>query len=135
MSFQPDNINQTTLQDLGDRFHVLHEQHYGFRADSVVEIVNVRVIGLGKVADMNPPRAQPGSAAPTAALTGERQVFFDGTSFATNIYERAQLTAGNEIDGPAIISQTDSTTLIHPDHAARVDEHLNILIQPQIRAA
>jgi len=135
LSFQPDNINQTTLQDLGDRFHVLHEQHYGFRADSVVEIVNVRVIGLGKVADMTPPRAQPGGADPAAALTEERQVFFDGTSFTTKIYERAQLTAGNEINGPAIISQTDSTTLIHPDHAARVDEHLNILIQPQIRAA
>ncbi len=134
LPFQPEKINQATLQDLDERFNALHEQHYGFKVNSVVEVVNLRVIGLGKVAEMNPSKARPGGADPTAALAGERQVFFNGASFATNIYERNGLTAGNEITGPAIISQTDSTTLIHPDHVATVDEHLNILIQPMIRA-
>jgi len=134
LPFQAEKITQATLQDLGERFNTLHEQHYGFKVNSVVEIVNLRVIGLGKVAEMNSPKAQPGGADPAAALAGERQVFFDGARFATNIYERNGLTAGNEITGPAIISQTDSTTMIHPDHVATVDEHLNILIQPRIPA-
>jgi N-methylhydantoinase A len=40
------------------------------------------------------------------------------------------LKAGNEIAGPALIIQTDSTTLIHPDHLARIDEYLNLVINP-----
>ena len=46
----------------------------------------------------------------------------------TPIYDRAALSAGTEIVGPAIIEQLDATTLVHPGDTARVDDALNILI-------
>ena len=41
------------------------------------------------------------------------------------------LHAGNRISGPAVITQTDSTTVIHPGHVGQVDSYLNILIAPE----
>ena len=66
----------------------------------------------------------------SAAMINERPVYFDKKSYTTTVYERNILKAGNEIAGPALISQTDSTTLIHPDHLARIDEYLNLVINP-----
>jgi N-methylhydantoinase A len=66
----------------------------------------------------------------SAAMINERSVYFDRKSYPTAVYERNILKAGNEIAGPALISQTDSTTLIHPDHLATIDEYLNLVIRP-----
>ncbi len=48
-------------------------------------------------------------------------MFFDGNFVTANIYERNLLAAGNRVAGPAVITQKDSTTLIHPGHAGEVD--------------
>ena len=37
------------------------------------------------------------------------------------MYERARLLAGNEVVGPAVIEQFDSTTLVEPGQRAVVD--------------
>lgn len=44
------------------------------------------------------------------------------------IYQRADLPAGFELTGPAIVEQADTTTLIYRDHSARVDEYGNLVI-------
>ena len=49
----------------------------------------------------------------------------------TDIFDRAKLLAGNRIAGPAVITQKDSTTVIHPGHVGEVDAYLNILIRPE----
>ena len=50
--------------------------------------------------------------------------------YSANIYDRAKLRAGNRIRGPAIITQMDATTVIHPNHTGEVDEYLSILVRP-----
>jgi N-methylhydantoinase A len=44
------------------------------------------------------------------------------------IYDRELLSPGHMIDGPAIIEQMDSTTVIHPKHRVQVDEYRNLII-------
>ncbi len=46
------------------------------------------------------------------------------------VYDRAELRAGDVIDGPAIVTEMDSTTLILPGHAATVDPCGSLLIRP-----
>ena len=46
------------------------------------------------------------------------------------LYDRSKLKAGNVINGPAIVLEMDSTTLILPAHEGQVDEYGNILITP-----
>ena len=47
------------------------------------------------------------------------------------IFERENLTAGATFDGPAIVEQFDSTTVIPPNTTAEVDQYMNILIRVQ----
>ena len=66
-----------------------------------------------------------------AAKTGERKVFF-GTehgTLTTQIFNRDRLEPGHRIVGPAIVEQLDTTTVIHPEQVATVDEYRNIIIR------
>ena len=66
---------------------------------------------------------------PPDALGATRQVFFRDGFVATAIYDRALLSPGDRVDGPAVIEQLDSTTLVWPDGSARVDEVGNLLLE------
>jgi len=76
------------------------------------------------------PKFEKGSQDPSGAVEKQHQVYFDGNFVMTNIYDRNKLTSGNRITGPAVITQKDSTSIIHPGHVGEVDEYLNILIYP-----
>lgn len=54
----------------------------------------------------------------------------DGRRADAWIYDREQLLDGNRIDGPAIVVEMDSTTLILEGHQAEVDAYGNLLIRP-----
>ena len=49
---------------------------------------------------------------------------------ATNepIYDRTELAAGNEISGPAIVVEDDSTVVVQPAYTATVDPYANLEI-------
>ena len=60
----------------------------------------------------------------------EHEVYFEGNWIPTKIYEREKLRPNNQIEGPAIVTEFDSTTVILSGHRAEVDRYLNILINP-----
>ena len=45
------------------------------------------------------------------------------------IYARDALRPGNRLTGPAIVEQMDTTTLVPPGMAARVDDYLNLILE------
>ncbi|KMZ12708.1 N-methylhydantoinase A [Candidatus Burkholderia humilis] len=49
-----------------------------------------------------------------------RTTFDDGATYDTPRYDRSLLLGGNALDGPAIVVQRDSTTLVPPGYRARV---------------
>ena len=61
-----------------------------------------------------------------------RQVHFDaaGGFVETPVYDRARLGAGHRFDGPAIVEEMDSTTLVLPGYGVEVDRYGNLLISP-----
>ena len=60
--------------------------------------------------------------------SGRRDVWWNDSIVSTPIHERDQLSVGMTLDGPAIVEQMDSTTLIAPGERARVDENENLII-------
>ncbi|MNN50231.1 hypothetical protein D3C81_1648050 [compost metagenome] len=48
------------------------------------------------------------------------------------LYDREKLGPGHAIDGPAIVNQMDSTTLVLPGQIARVDSYLNLIIEERV---
>ncbi|MBI2360529.1 MAG: hydantoinase/oxoprolinase family protein, partial [Deltaproteobacteria bacterium] len=110
-------------------FDELHERHYGSRAeDQRVELVNYRL--TTKVALPKPPIAESAEKGerPDAALKGSRRAYFDRW-LDCPVYDRGRLAHGNQVRGPAIIEEMDSTIVIHPRQAARVDRFGNIIIE------
>ena len=62
-----------------------------------------------------------------AARTGTRQVWFDGW-LDTPIYARHRLPLGAAFNGPAILEQLDTTTVIEPNNEVQVDEVGNLIV-------
>jgi N-methylhydantoinase A/oxoprolinase/acetone carboxylase beta subunit len=79
------------------------------------------------------PEIEHGGDSSEAALRHEGEAWFriggrlERT--ATRYYARAALKAGNRLEGPAIVMQYDSTTVIPPGIAAHVDRFGNIVIE------
>ena len=128
----PGGVDESWVEDLQTRFHAAHEAEYGHRFDAAIEIVNVRVVAIGRVDELRPPELERGDGDPSTARTLEREVVFDAGGRAerhpTPFYERERLRAGDRIEGPAIVEQYDSTTVIPPGLSAEIDEHGNIVI-------
>jgi len=66
------------------------------------------------------------------AQTDVRDIIFDGKTFQTPVYPRDTVPVGAEINGPAILEQMDSTSLIEPDSHATVDPLGNLIISVPI---
>ncbi len=116
---------------LGDRFHQLHEQFYRFKMEgSATEIVNLRAIGYGEVPKPRLPEAEGEDADASGAVVDEHEVYFQRRWLPTKIYDRSRLRPGNRIQGPAIVTEFDSTTVVLAGHTAHVDRYLNLLINP-----
>jgi N-methylhydantoinase A len=94
------------------------------------KIVNLRTVAIGRRPHFDLKALAPQQTGTAKdALTGRRQVWFDGAWHDTAIYARLDLPVGAEIAGPAILEQPDATTLVDPDLKARVDALGNIIME------
>ncbi len=121
------------LGEILDAFHAMHERLYGVRFHVPVELVALRVVATGATPSVDEavPDAKGGDIA--AALMETRPCYFDGAFVPTPNYDRARLAVGARVEGPAIIRQYDTTTVLLPRHYAEVDSHGNLLIWPVSR--
>jgi N-methylhydantoinase A len=123
------------LGDAGERFHTEHERAYNYRRDgSPVEVYRLSVRAVGVTPKPQLRRHDPTGGA--VAPRGSRAVHFDssGDALDTPLYLRSELPSGAKLDGPAIIDQLDSTTLVPPGWRAEVDEWLNIRMHREARS-
>jgi N-methylhydantoinase A/oxoprolinase/acetone carboxylase beta subunit len=126
-------IDETWAQKVRGDFHDIHEREYSRRfEESDIEIPNVRVRGIGLMPPLKVPEVEHGDESPDEALRHERDAWFRvGGSLEqvpTRFYDRTALRAGNRLEGPAIVNQYDSTTVIPPGLTAHVDRFGNIVI-------
>ena len=129
----PGPLDAAALDRIIERFHHQHESEYGhFFADSSLEIVTVRLVGIGPAQKIQAAPAS-GSGSLRAALVKTRPSVFrvqnELRSLDTAFYRRERLPVDEEISGPAVILQTDSTTVVPPDCRFRLDTHGNLLMR------
>jgi len=126
-------IDDAWVAKLRSDFDDIHEREYSRRfEESDVEIPNLRVRGIGLQPKLRAPEAPAGPESPAAALRHEGEAWFRAggalEKVATRFYDRAALQTGNVLEGPAIVNQYDSTTVIPPGLVARIDRLSNIVI-------
>ena len=66
-----------------------------------------------------------------AAIIGRQTIVLASGAVDAPIYDRAQLGAGAAIDGPAIVTQLDATTLLLPGQLGEVDRLGNLIVTEQ----
>ena len=119
-------------------FHATHRQRFGHAdAGAPMEIVGFGATAVGKVDTPILPELTPGEPNPPAgARTGNRDVFFesdtlgeDGAWFATKIFDRQKLLAGNVVEGPAVIEEISATTVLYPGDCAQVHANGALIVE------
>jgi N-methylhydantoinase A len=110
-------------------FHAVHERVYGYaRAQQPVEFVNFRAVHTYPLPRPTLTPAARATGTLAEARIGERRAYFDGF-VPTAIYERARLPLAARLAGPAIVEQSDTTTVIPPGVTALVDEAGNLRLR------
>ncbi len=112
-------------------FEAVYQRQYG----NVLEghppvLVNLRTAAIGRRRPLDLRGLMPSGGRDLAgALAERRPVAFGGRTAPCPVYERERLPARAAFDGPAIIEQTDTTTVIPPDARVEVDEWGNLVIR------
>lgn len=125
-------ITEAALADLRRSFDELHEQLYGHSAvNQPVEAVNYRARITVSVPKFTLEPEPLVGGLPASALAGTRQVCFSAARGyePCPIYDRRRLQPGQQVRGPAIVDQFDSTTVILPGQTATVDGYRNLIIR------
>jgi len=121
-------FGEQDLKRLMADFHEEHRRRYGYAiADEVVEFVDFTVTAVGPTVDPRIPTLVPRDGDPRK---GSRPVYFRNHGWLdTAVYDRELLNAGELIEGPAVVEERMSTTIIHPGQDLRVDEYGNCLLR------
>jgi N-methylhydantoinase A len=125
-------ITEQTLRELNLGFHEAHENAYGYSAkNETTEMVAYRVAAFGSV-----PKVQFNiltALNKSSAHDRSRPVYFESTRgyVDTPVIQRNTLTPKDRIEGPAIIEQMDSTTVIPPRFRGMINEFGNLIIDCQ----
>lgn len=110
-----------TKETMAADFHSAHKTLYGFsRLDQNIELVNIWVSVEVDLGTTELPPISTGNDSPQPATC--RPVIFRDEVLETPVFHRAGLGAGNKLQGPAIVEQLDSTTVIWPNQNATIDK-------------
>ncbi|WP_226575743.1 hydantoinase/oxoprolinase family protein [Acuticoccus sediminis] len=108
-------------------FHDRHTQLYDFHDDGAeVHIVNLRLVvaAAGPKPTLKSTAETPAEAVPRRTIPAH----FTEDAVATGLYVRDELAPGYTFAGPAILTQSDTTTCVPPGFTGRVDRFGNILL-------
>ena len=123
-------VTQHILEDVETTFHELHRRLYTYNLPhQTVELVNLRVTAFGSLPrPPSYPVAELDAAKPEPRAARRVRVFRSQGFVETPVYDRQQLFPGSMIEGPAVIEQRNTTTLLVPGYAALADSHGNLIL-------
>ena len=122
------------LPALREAFFEAYARSYGARSfEAGWDVVGVhwrlRATAVGSVLTMEDLERLDGNV--SRAVKGSRQVWFPETDGFTDcaVYDRYRLSAGDVVEGPAIVEERESTIVLPPDSTTRVDPHGNLVTE------
>jgi N-methylhydantoinase A len=124
-TFAKDGVSLIT-----EAFDKEHYQLFTFKLEDGHEILMIRAIVKAKQSKISSVSLSQEKHAIEDCVIHESKYYHDSQWHDIKIYDRAKLSAGLTIPGPAIVSEMDSTTVILPNHQALVDKVGNLIINP-----
>ncbi|MEM6744268.1 MAG: hydantoinase/oxoprolinase family protein, partial [Pseudomonadota bacterium] len=129
VDISPDDFAREGVAGVAKRFDAEHEKLFTFALDAEHELVGLRAVVQGGEKPFINREFSAGSGV-AAAVVHESRLYADGAWHETKIYDRSKLSPGDRVQGPAIVTEMDSTSLILPGHVGVIDKVGNILIWP-----
>ena len=129
IDFPAGEITEASLEPVWQAFHARHRAEYGHAFEaSAIEIVTVKVRGIGEVEKLGLPSVYTGAA--EARQIGAGSCVFRVNdvlaAYETPYFDRTSLPVGQVFHGPAILLQTDSTTVVPPGWTYHADRFGNV---------
>jgi N-methylhydantoinase A len=123
-------LSKEEVSLIGATFNQFHEREYGFRLDSPVELVNLRVSGVAVVSKPAPEPVKPPAPRAEESARTDRLVFWGNAGrVRTAVYRRDVLPVGAHIRGPAIIEEPTTTIVIPSSFDAAVHGTGNLILE------
>jgi N-methylhydantoinase A len=126
-------IDAAAIARAFDQFHAVHKAEYGHGfAQSPIEIVNIRLTGVAPTPTIRQVKMPAGGNLRDALIKTDGCFFRRGGRLErmnTAFYRRELLPVSQIIEGPAIILQTDTTTVVPPGSTIVADGSGNLIIQ------
>ncbi|OKY78953.1 MAG: N-methylhydantoinase A/acetone carboxylase, beta subunit [Candidatus Methanohalarchaeum thermophilum] len=115
------HINLENGEDIEERFHRSHKLKYGYKdTEAEIEVVRVHLEVIKKRDKKYEITNKPNN---TREIYKTKECVFPSGKFDTNIFKREELLLGEKEEGPAVILDKNSTTLIPPGWSFNLNEN------------
>ena len=127
-------LEERDLEEIKKRFNAVYYSIFGYNDESQpIEAVNWRLRAYCPPPPLKLKKYVHQEGDFREAIKGRRKVFFPETKgfIDCTVYDRYKLFYGAVIEGPAIVEERESTTVILPEDSGLVDEYCNLMIEIQ----
>ncbi len=128
VDFTEEELKAKGIALLTETFDAEHEKLFTFKLEDGHEILMIRAVARAKSQEIASKEIGDAGATLADCVIQATKFFYEGKWHEGALYDRAKLHAGLVVAGPAIVSEMDSTTVILPGYAAKVDAVGNLLI-------
>lgn len=112
--------------EIRERFARRHERRYGHTMDDPIQLVHYHLKATGEVD--TPPATRWESVGSPVPDHREAYCFAAGEFVDFRFFRRHRLPAGERVEGPAVIQEPTSTTVLQSDQEVGVDPHGNLVV-------
>ena len=120
----------SSIEEVKIRFNEAHSRRYGHSMSDPVQLVNIRVRGIGQESKpvLNTIVKRPSGISVPKLDNRFAYCFASGELVEFSVYDREVLMSGDKLSGPAIIEETTTTTVFYSDQKAEIDKYGQIII-------
>lgn len=133
VDFDEDQLRASGVKLITDAFDKEHEQLFTFKLDDGHEILMIRALVKAKAKPIKDKSLASTGLTLDDCVIHQSKYYYSGGWYDINLYDRAKLHEDLVIQGPAIVVEMDSTTVILPQHNASVDALGNLIINPNTK--
>ncbi|MHB8620524.1 MAG: hydantoinase/oxoprolinase family protein, partial [Chloroflexota bacterium] len=127
----PGELTEGAAEQLGNAFNSAYAARYGYSSpNEQIEVTTWKLTATGAGPTVSLPRyARTVETVEDAEKTRRDCYFPENKAYLpTRVYDRYRLFPGAIIEGPAIVEEKESTTVLPPRAKATVDEYANLIV-------
>lgn len=123
-----EEIEDENIELMAQKFHPVHNRLYGYSLEeenTPVELINLRLLSVGKTVKPRFKQEEYDGEDPTKAFKRKRKIYLpiEKTFKEVSVYDGHRLRYGNKVEGPAIIEQINTTTLVTSEFCVLCDKY------------